>query len=569
MKKRLMALGLTVSLLVVGCGNSAQEVSEEKTGTSEGAGSVPVVTAEGSIYGTAFTKGYTTLKAEEDGKVVYDESQNVTFTLTFSDGTEVDDSLIDTTNAKVSLLPGDGYLVEEYEWDSSFDGVFEKGEATFHFEEGDLSFAQPEGYTVDNGGKEWSAQGGNGNGEYAFRFSLSGLTYDGMELPETEFPVNIYVYGREFTAQSSPSNPSGSRWGAGGYDGVELPLPEEKPLETEVTVGDEPVWTWIGGDGTYDLPILCDYSHEVSQQGPNQGGNGPQEENGEAQEPEYYDATDNFYVSWPEGVDASNLTDGDVTITLYSAYGDSYVLTPNTGLTTVEENGEEIANGEYSVFSSEGTTQIAVNMVYWAYTPVYSSMNVEVSLDGQVYSQDYEIGSVYTYMVQTGGGLDYEGTVTAQNLYGIANLEELSLLDVAGIAEDNDAYYTYAYKEGEGMQKTAVAWLVENEDGTYSVTDKEEEATQYADDRDGRFVGNAIVSTNHNGEPIEAEWKGETVAFEKSYSVNYGVSNDKEVLQKIQTLPGYVQSYSMMWGDHMRWPWLYFNGQGWLESDGE
>ena len=71
------------------------------------------------------------------------------------------------------------------------------------------------------------------------------------------------------------------------------------------------------------------------------------------------------------------------------------------------------------------------------------------------------------------------------------------------------------------------------------------------------------------GEPIEAEWKGETVAFEKSYSVNYGVSNDKEVLQKIQTLPGYVQSYSMMWGDHMRWPWLYFNGQGWLESDGE
>jgi hypothetical protein len=572
---------------------AATAISLMSGGVDVFAEGAPVVSVESDLYGTANTNGYTTLKAEEEeNEVTYDDTTAAIITLSFKDGSEIDDSLIDTSNAYITLDEGDGYYLDDLTFNGGdLDSVFEDGKLIYHLEMGDIEWNQPEGYEVDNGGVEWSCQGGNGNGEYVFNLSVHGITYDGVELDPASFRATVYIYGREFSATSSPENPSSARWGAGGYDSVELPLPEEKALEEEVVVDTEPVWTWVGDD-TYGKPIICDYSHEEQQQmmGGSQGGsdekkdendeqNGPDDEQeGGSQDQQgendneaanYHDATDNFYISWPEGVDASALENGDVTITLYSKYGDEYVLTPNTGLKVVEQNGEEIADGEYSVFASSDTTQIAVNMVYWAYTPVYTTMTIDVNTDkisgydGEV-SYSTEIGSVYTYMVQTGGGLDYYGTVTAQGLYGIANMDDLELADFSGHATS----YDYAYQEGEGMQKNAVAFLIDNGDGTYTVTENEDEATKYDADNAAALVGHFLLTTNRD-ESIEAEYNGEMVEFSKNYDGNTMVNIPDLETTRLVAADGYVLSQAMIWSEHMRWPWLYFNGCGWLASDAE
>lgn len=592
------------------------------TGTGVLAADAPIVTVESNLYGTANTNGYTTLKAEEDeNEVIYDDSTAAVITLSFADGKEVEDDLIDISNAYVSLDAGDGYYLEDLTFNGgALDAEPENGKITYKLSTGDLEWNQPEGYEVDNGGMEWSCQGGNGNGEYVFNMAVHGIAYDGQELEPASFRTTVYIYGREFSATSSPENPSASRWGAGGYDSVELPLPEEKPLENEVLVEKEPVWTWVG-DNTYGKPIICDYSHEEQQMmmGGSKGGhddksdqNGPADsdggkpmkDQGEGQEgpdggkqmeaqnegqnegqkdPDgdrqmelndgqenagrYHDATDNFYISWPDGVDASALGADDVTITLCSNYGDEYVLRPNNGVKVVEQNGEEIADGEYSVFSSGNTTQIAVNMVYWAYTPVYTTMTIDVNTEkvegyeGEV-SYTTEIGSVYTYMVQTGGGLDYYGTVTAQCVYGLANTAELELSDVGSYPTS----FNYAYMEGEGMHKEAVAFLIDNGDGTYSVTENAEEATEYEADNNPAWIGHMLLSTNRE-ETIEAEFNGETVAFSKNYNSGTMVQVPDLATTKLVAADGYVLSQSMMWGEHMRWPWLYFNGCGWTAAE--
>ncbi len=596
-------------------------------GTAVFAADLPTLSVESNLYGSADTNGYTTLKAEEEEHdVLYDDSTAAVMTISFADGSDVDDQLIDTSQAYVSLDEGDGYYVEDLLFHGEeLEGAFENGTLSYQLHTGDLEWKQPEGYEVDNGGVEWSCQGGNGNGEYVFNLSVHGILYDGQELDPASFRATVYIYGREFSAESSPSNPSASRWGAGGYDAVELPLPAKKPLEEKVTAENEPVWTWVG-DNTYGKPIICDYSHEEQQMmgpgpggpngqggpegqgGPNgQGGpegqngpdgqespegqngpegqSGPEEQSGpesqsepdgqeepkqeESESGSYHDATDNFYVTWPEGTDASKLEAEDVTITLSGKYGDTYVLQPNTGLKTVEQNGEEIADGEYSVFADAAVTQIAVNMVYWAYTPVYTTMTIEVNtdkvegFDGEA-SYTTEIGSVYTYMVQTGGGLDYYGTVTAQVVYGLSNANEVELSDVGSCPTS----FNYAYLQGEGMQKQAVAFLTDNGDGTYSVTENEEEATVYEADNDPAWIGHLLLSTNKD-EPIEAEWNGETVAFSKNYNGGTMVQVPDLATTKLKAADGYVLSQSMMWGDHMRWPWLYFNGCGWTKPDGE
>ena len=565
--KKVLAIILTVAMTIsiVACGSKTDTSSTVAPATSE-TGEVtqptgsPALSVQSDLYGTACTNGYTTLKTEEpDHEVIYDDSTSAVMSLSFEDGTKVDDSLIDTSEASVSLEDGDGYYVDDFTFaGDSVDATFENGQLTYKLSTGDIEWKNPDSYAVDNGGLEWSCQGGNGNGVYTFNLAVNGIKYDGVEIDPATFRAVVYIYGREFSSTSSPDNPgSTSRWGAGGYDSVELPLPESKPLEEEVAVGEEPVWTWIGGDGTYDMPIICDYSGSEDM-GPNFTGEAP-----------YHDATDNFYISWPTGIDASTISDKDVTITLNSEYGDKYVLTPNTGLKTIEENGEQIADGEYSIFASEKTTQVAVNMVYWSYVPVYTTMTIEAKLNGQTYSNTYDIGSVYTYMVQLGGGLDYEGTVCAQTIYGIANWNELTLKDIIAVSKEQLAeyYYTYAYSEGQGMNSQEVAWLHFNQDGTYEVTTDKTEATQYPDDKNEQLINHTLFSTNHVGDPIEAEYNGAQVTFSKSYSGNTMITTDKEALANVKILPGYVQSYAMMWGNHMRWPWLYFNDCGWLASE--
>ena len=96
----------------------------------------------------------------------------------------IDDSLIDSSEAQIALLPGDGYKLYEV-----------------NFEEGTLSDEWAGGkadYTMGNISGNFSPQGGDGNGHYDFRIGISGLKYNGLPLSEAVVRTDFYSFGRTF-----------------------------------------------------------------------------------------------------------------------------------------------------------------------------------------------------------------------------------------------------------------------------------------------------------------------------------------------------------------------------------
>ncbi len=524
------------------------------------AGDAALSVRNNTLLGQADTEGFSTLKAyvDEDQTVPGDP---VTYTgsVVFAAGS----GPLDISGASVKLTAGDGY----YEDDLVFTGgslSLKDGKIVFTMDEGDLTWDNY-GYPVAEGGMEWSAQGGDGGGRYYFNMLLTGVKQNGKALPDVPFRVKVYIYGREFSATSSPQNPGQSVWGAGGYDQLALPRAEKAEMTSKVAASDEPVWTWeyagdgrlygstgsFSGDYMIDFPVLCDLS------------------------------TDNFYITWPEGVDASKLTDGDVTITLRSQYGDEKVLVPNTGVKTIAKNGQEVPDGEYSVFADAGVTQVSVNLVVFSFIPVYSTMTIEVNTgkvagyEGEA-SKTYDVGSVYTHMVQTGGGLDLaNATVTVQNLFGI---QGITGLDDADVFNPSTCYYVYSESGGNGGHGgpggpggpgggSEKYFLIDNGDGTYTVTENKAEATVYENNA-ARYelIGHSVFHTDVTAEPIHAEYQGQTYTFTlKSSGGN--LLNPENLTAE----PGYVLSVGGNYMDRQRWAWLYlFDGteyQGWLNTD--
>ena len=519
--RKLLAL-LLAALLAISCAVLA--LAEE---------TAPIVTVESSIFGTANTENFSTLKAYTD-KELSVPGQPVAYTgeavikVAFADGTPADDAKIDLGDAKVAIVDGDAYFAEDFILNaSSLDGEVKDGQIVYTLDTGDVEWNQY-GYPVAEGGLEWSAIGGNGNGEYALNFEVSGIKYDGQELAPATFRANYYIFGREFTAKASPRNPAGSVWGAGGYDNIVIPEAAQAELTETVTVDAEPVFTWIGAG---DQPILCD------------------------------DQTDNFYISWPAGVDASGLTDADVTLTLKSAYGDERVLVPNTGVITFEQNGLSIPNGEYTVYASENTTQISVNLQLWAAAPVYTQLAIQVNGEKPA-EMTYDVVSVYTHMVQTGGGLDLQGkTVTVVSIYGIDGIENLTASDVF-----NEVTYRYTYREGQGPQAKEKYFLVDDGNGGFTVTENKEEATVYPSEASNvQLLGHNIFTTDAVG-TVEVEYNGETLTFSRAMSygnaAGSGLKNPNE--NGLKAAPGYVLTQKGSYDDHQRWGWLHFNNIGWL-----
>lgn len=512
-------------LCLVGCGNAEEPQSDD--GYSKEA----FVSVESDLYGWGDTNGGTCIPRESDNDVTYDPDRAAVMTVTLTDGGTPDPALIDISNAYVQLDEGDGYYPEDFQFNgAALGGEFANGTLTYHLHDGDLNWVNDPSYEVKLGGMEWSAQGGDGNGLYTFNLSVRGIIYNGKELAPGHFRAKVYIYGREFSQDNAT-------WGVATINKLKFTEPRKATLTNTPDVEKEPVWTWTDNAG-YGKPILCDF---------------PQED---------YDATDNFYISWPEGVDASALTADDITITLTGKYTniypeDQYTLTPNTGMRKLD-NGEQMPDGEYSIFSDESTTQIAVNMIYWAYAPVYTTMTISVNgdkvngYDGTL-ENSWDIASVYTYRVQTGGGSNQDGTVTCQSIYGVENIKSIRIDELANVS----GAYSYSYSK-DGNK----AWLIENSDGSFTVTTNEAEATVY-DDTDPQLLGHVLYSTQHQ---VKAEFNESSVTFKMNPSCTVRRADPEKTT--LVPADGFALSQAIGgWGDHMNWPWLNFINQGWREGN--
>lgn len=276
--------------------------------------STPMLTVESDLRGSAFTNARSTLKRELGIEVEYDTDSAAVFTISLPNGEAVDDSKIDSANATVSLVDGDGYYPSEFIFSAAMlDGEWQNGQYRYTLKAGDLEWFVDD-YAVDNGGREWSCLGGDGQGHYYFNLLVSGIVYDRQVLEDQMFRVEVYIFGNNYSASA-----------AGMYQEAVSVTTDFAPLNTKATSpepqADTLVWTWVG-EG--DVPVLCDA------------------------------LADDFYITWPDSVDASKLTAEDISIVMTNSYGDAYSLVPGS---------------DYQVNPSESETQIAVTMIYWPSHP--------------------------------------------------------------------------------------------------------------------------------------------------------------------------------------------------------
>ncbi len=494
------------------------------------AGSVPELTVTSNILGLADTGNKTTLKVDliytdgpgdiniyhydESGKrVVYENQEElcipldpVTYTgaavLDLGDG--VKDKLIDSSNATVRIIDGDGYFADEYILSATtLDGEWVDGKYTYTLDVGDIEW-NTWGYDTGadyNSNREWSIMGGDGNGVYAMTFEVSGIIYDGKEIPAATFPVHVYCYGRTCTDMALHKE--------------FVPNAYDTSYRCGGKAGEEAKWIWVT-DGEKAIAAGMPFMHDYS--------------------------TDYFSVIWPKGTDASGITAEDVKITLRSEFGSERVLE------TMTAYGEE----EYAVFGDAGETVIAVTYQQWHYVPAYSTMTIEVEKGNVSSSATYDIASVYAFMVQTGGGgVDVDRTLTCYNYYGIGGLTEESALA---------PMYTLS-TEVEGKK----LYYAENASGGY-LTENKDEAWQ--GDGTEKFNialrGNCIFVESRLDMTEEKFVDGKSIIFDQNMGLGYKSIPDM-LSSGAYLLPGYSESVmgGAKWGWTMRYQagWSYKTAQ--------
>lgn len=509
MKRKLASLfvfGLTASCFMT--------VAHAEDSASSQSG-LPVLSVDSHLSGSAYTNGKSTLKYHLNTNVSYDSDSSAVFTLTMPDGSEIDDSKIDCSNASVILTEGDGYYPSEYVFlATSLDGEWQDGQYTYTLSDGDLELDLSQYPVLDpDSGREWSCLGGDGAGNYHFNLTVSGILYDGEPVESQTFPLDISIYGYNYSEDAVSLY---------GENGTEAISPEFASLEEKTGTAEqsqtEPVWTWVG---TGDVPILCDH------------------------------LADDFYITWDTDTDASSLTSADITVTLTGKYGDTLTLEPEK---------------DYFVQSSETETQIALTYQNWAFTPVYTSMTIEVNGTNAAASQTFDIASVYVYEAQQGGGgQTVDGTVTAYSFYGLANLESWQQLMSPAI------YLLSCEQDGVTM------YYAEDENGTASLTDDITKAFQFdasgAEDRNQQLVGNTLyITTRQNLREIEKTVGEETISFTQLYpGRNSDVSGGGSLLspsdcdQELLPEAGYVIPWGTdNWITNEKWAWQAGVEQGWM-----
>ncbi|MDO4322693.1 MAG: hypothetical protein Q4C61_09215 [Lachnospiraceae bacterium] len=488
----------------------------------------------------------------------------VEFTLEMPEGTN--SALLDTENAVVRMTAGDGYRVEEFvdpsvaldsaSWsDGKYVLNFDEEVLESLFERVQVQGSESEVHSV--GGPSWSQFGGNGNGQYFYNLTVSGITYDGAPIEDTTFRVCCYCYDRDASDKARITLEKYVNVYDYQENGAEARTLEE--AGGSANAESEPVWTWIGDDSE-EKPILCDTEQ------------------------------DDFYISWPEGVDASGLTASDISVTLYGQYGDELKLTPDC---------------DYYVYAGESETQIALPFVHMAFTPVYTDMAVSVDpsalsgaegLNEESLTQNYDVASVYVYQIQF-GGLNPNGAVLVYQFYGF---DDDSLTDWSQIlhgfeyalfVEQEDGSRLYYSEENGGS-------LVESIDdaSTYDATGAEDlnirfvmgqaviyDTTSCIENEDGTVTYRTETKTVDGEEMVLNKvickgWDGNDLRGVQ-YSPSEARANGLRPARGFAFPPtdDFFEKYEAYsyghdyWVEHSMWPWVEGIEIGWLTdpSDGK
>ena len=366
---------------------------------------IPELRIDSSILGGIFTGN--TVAGGHPRVPTFGEDSQATLRLIL-DG--LDNDLIDSSNAIVILDDGDGYYPEEYMFNSAgLVNPWIDGETIFRLESDDIAKNAQDIVPGVNNERAWTTLGGDGQGNYIFNLTVSGITYNGLPVASQTFRARIFVHGRDFVYDVINAH-----GGAGLFPNGLSIEPNIRPLENLPEVTTEPVWTWVKGD-SYDIGrvILVDLY------------------------------PDDLYISWPASVDASSLASDDIRLTMLGQFGDKKVLVPDV---------------DYFVNSTESETQIAIVYINLPFIPVfdrleiriYDSAMVRIGADASWEStRVYDIASVYVYFSQFGG----TGPVRGWSFYGFENLDYAHQL----IA---DVYYTLSVEINGEVKYYAYGYFV-------------------------------------------------------------------------------------------------------------
>ena len=413
---------------------------------------------------------------QEDGLTF--KNNQITFKFTV-DGKKVDSSLVNNSTAKVTLADGDGYYTTDYVYsDKGLSNKIKNASINYSIKPEDLQITNS-GYVLgeNGGGRGWSELGGDGNGNYNLNFELSGLKYNGLPISNKIFKAHIYCYGRTFKVDNgSIYATSYLKWST---------------------------------DSENNLPNLADqYS-------------------------------DNLILSWANGINASKLSEDDVTLTMESEYGDTLKLKRGT---------------DFTLETSKTKTIIEVNYTYWANAPVYTKLKVDVdseklNWDDRQYkiskiSHSYDIASVYVYNVMAGGQTGTQ-TWTVYGLDGLTDWQQLF----------NRPTYTLSYIDTDGK----IRYYSEANNGSFV---DEANATTFDASGDVKIAlkDNTGYFTRQFDQTEDKTIGGTTYTFKKVYSRAEAAIKNPNDIQKVTVKAGYIIGNS--WEDHLRWPWQNFINKG-------
>ena len=413
---------------------------------------------------------------QEDGLTFKNNQINFKFTV---DGKKVDSSLVNNSTAKVTLADGDGYYTTDYVYsDKGLSNKIKNASINYSIKPEDLQITNS-GYVLgeNSGGRGWSELGGDGNGNNNLNFELSGLKYNGLPISNKIFKAHIYCYGRTFKVDNgSIYATSYLKWST---------------------------------DSENNLPNLADqYS-------------------------------DNLILSWANGINASKLSEDDVTLTMESEYGDTLKLKRGT---------------DFTLETSKTKTIIEVNYTYWANAPVYTKLKVDVdseklNWDDRQYkiskiSHSYDIASVYVYNVMAGGQTGTQ-TWTVYDLDGLTDWQQLF----------DRPTYTLSYIDTDGK----IRYYSEASNGSFV---DEANATTFDASGDVKIAlkDNTGYFTRQFDQTEDKTIGGITYTFKKVYSHAEAAIKNPNDIQKVTVKAGYIIGDS--WEDHLRWPWQNFINKG-------